>query len=195
MSPWLSNTRRQSSCFIVGRNRIGGAVADRENGAVGGGSLPGGMARLSIGMHDYIADQFFTDSCPAVCLIFDITWSRNSVDEFPVDPRVITRHAMGGEPLLETASHLAAIQCGHLHRSDTGLIDIVDDHAGDALVDHLPDRAGAIGEYGGSARHCLDHDEAEWFRPTDRKHQRSGVPQERPFLFLVDLADEFDAPR
>ncbi len=27
MSPWLSNTRKQSSCFIVRRNRIVGSVA------------------------------------------------------------------------------------------------------------------------------------------------------------------------
>src|ERR1700722_15166293 len=163
---------------------------------MGGGSLPGVLAGLSIGMYAYIADQFFfTNSYPAICLIFDARPPNSVMDEFPIDPHVIARHAMRGEALLETASHLAAIQCGHLHRSDTGLIDIVDDHAGDALVAHPPARAGAIGEYGGSARHCLDHDEAEWFRPTDRKHQRSGVPQERPFLFLVDLADEFDAPR
>jgi hypothetical protein len=58
--------------------------------------------------------------------------------------------------LLETASHLTAIQCSHLHRADTGLIDIVDDHTGDALVDHLLDRAGAIGKHRGSA--TLGHD-------------------------------------
>src|SRR5580704_5452686 len=128
------------------------------------------MAGLSIGMYIYIAKFFFTDSCPAVCLIFDIRRPRNNVmDEFPIDPHVITRHAMRREALLEASSDLAAVQCGHLRRGDTGLIDIVDDHACDTLVDDLLDRAGAIGEYGRSARHCLDHDEAERFRPTDRK--------------------------
>jgi hypothetical protein len=60
-----------------------------------------------------------------------------------IDPNIIFSHAARGEALLETASHFAAIQCGHPHRSDAGLIDIVDDHAGHPFVDHLWDRAGA----------------------------------------------------
>ena len=72
------------------------------------------MAGLSIGMHDYIADQFFTDSCPAICLIFDKGPLNSVMDEFPIDPHVITRHAMRSEALLKTAPDLQTTEVGQL---------------------------------------------------------------------------------
>ena len=76
---------------------------------------------------------------------------RNSVDELSIDPDIITRHTTRCEALLEAASHLPAIaDRRHLHRNGAGLVDLYDDHAGDALIDHLLDRAGAIGKYRGS---------------------------------------------
>src|SRR5580700_4933001 len=151
------------------------------------------MAGLSIGMDIYVKDQFVSDD---TCIGQTLNAGRpmsGATDEATIDPNVIICHAARREALLEPASHPAAIQCSHLHRSDTGLIDIVDDHAVDTLVDHLRDRAGTIGEYRGSARHCLNHDEAERLRPANGKQQCSGVPKERPLLFLADLADELDA--
>jgi hypothetical protein len=110
-----------------------------------------------------------------------------------IDSNVIICHAARREALLEPALDPEAIQCTYLRQTDTSLIDIVDDHARDTLVDHLRDRAGTIGEYRGSARHCLNHEEAERLRPANGKQQCSGVPKERPLLFLADLADELDA--
>jgi hypothetical protein len=71
---------------------------------------------------------------------------RAVMDEALIDPNVVRCHAARSKALLETAADLAAIQCSHSNRSDAGLIDIVDDHAGYAFVDDLRHRASAIGE-------------------------------------------------
>jgi hypothetical protein len=149
------------------------------------------MTGLSIGMLIYVTDQFVsTETCAPVDLIFNVAPPRGVTVEAPIDPNVVICHATRCKALLEPTSHLAAIQRSHPHRSDTGLIDIVDDHAGDALVDHLWDRAGAIGEYWSSARHSLNRDETERLRPTDRKQQSNRIPQERPLVLLVNLTLE-----
>src|SRR5580700_10822849 len=112
------------------------------------------MAGFSIGMDIYVNDQFASaDTCSPIGQMLNVGRPMSGVmDEATIDPNVIICHAARCEALLEPASHPAAIQCCHLHQSDTGLIDIADDHAGDTLVDHLRDRAGAIREYRGSAR-------------------------------------------
>jgi hypothetical protein len=112
-------------------------------------------------------------------------WLSGVTHEAPIDPNVVICHASRREALLETQSHLAAIQCSHLHRSDTGLIDIVDDHSGDPSVDHFRDGAGAIGEHRSAARHRLDHDEAKRFRPADRKQQGNGLAQKWSLSFSL----------
>src|SRR6202158_6166524 len=125
------------------------------------------LAGLLSGMLICGTDQFVaTDACAPVYRIFRAaTRPRGVIGEALIDPNVIFCHAARGEALLETASHFAAIQRGHPHRSDAGLIDIVDDHAGHPFVDHLRDRSGAIGEDRRAARHRLDHHEAERLRP------------------------------
>src|SRR5450631_2901042 len=100
-------------------------------------------AHFSIGMRIHVIDQFVsTDTCVPVDWIFDVVpRPRSTICESTIDPNVVIRHVARSKALLEPASHLAAVQCSHLHQSDTGLIDIVDDHAGYALIDHLRHRA------------------------------------------------------
>src|SRR5712671_6508847 len=103
------------------------------------------MAGLSIGMRIYVNHQFVsTDTYAPVDLMFNAGRRLSGVtDEATIDPNVITCHATRCEALLETATHLATIQRSHLRQRNAGLIDIVDDHAGDALVDHFRDRSSA----------------------------------------------------
>jgi hypothetical protein len=96
--------------------------------------------------------------------------------EAPIDPNIIICRSVRREALLETAAHLVAIQRRHLLQRGASLIDIFDDHAGDPLVDHLRNRARAIGEDRRCTRCCLDTDETKRLGPADRKQQRTPVP-------------------
>ena len=45
---------------------------------------------------------------------------------------------------------------------------------------------------GGTARHCLDHHQAERLRPIDREQKCQRLAQKFGFAALIDLADELD---
>src|SRR5215216_2560651 len=49
----------------------------------------------------------------------------------------------------------------------------------------------AKGNDGRSARHRLDHDEAEWLRPIDGEKQRCCSAKEARLFAFADLTDEF----
>src|ERR1700719_4330214 len=55
-------------------------------------------------------------------------------EEFAIEPDVILRHARGRKTLLEAAANGAAIERNHVGQRLHGLLDIVYDAAGDAVV-------------------------------------------------------------
>src|SRR5215472_18814811 len=65
------------------------------------------------------------------------------------------------------------------------------DEAGGTRLHKLGDRATAIRNDGRAAGHRLNHYQAEWLRPVDRKQQRVRIAQEFTFLDVADLAYEF----
>ena len=69
---------------------------------------------------------------------------------------------------------------------------ILDDEAGEAVVDDLRDRAAVVGNHRCTAGHGLDHDEAERLGPVDRKQQPDCAAQKIRFFVVADLADIFD---
>ena len=91
-----------------------------------------------------------------------------------VDGQIVLDHAVGPEASSRaartsrrsssTASSTAAIASAH----------VIDEVAGDALVDDLGHRAAAVGHDRCSAHHRLDHREPERLGEGDRVQQRRG---------------------
>ncbi len=69
---------------------------------------------------------------------------------------------------------------------------VLDDEAGQPVVDDLGDRAAVIGDHRRAAGHRLDHHQAERLRPVDRHQQPDRAAQEFRLLGIADLADEVD---
>ena len=91
-----------------------------------------------------------------------------------------------------TLADLRAVESGQpIDRGDRADL-VLDDKAGDAVVDDLGDRAAVEGDDGRSARHRLDHHEPERLRPVDRHQQADRAAQELRFLAVADLADVVD---
>lgn len=72
------------------------------------------------------------------------------------------------------------------------VVEAVAHEAGHAILDDLDNRAAPECDHGRATCQCLDHHEAERFRPVDGKHQCAGAAEERLLLGLGDLADELD---
>src|ERR1700722_20918768 len=86
-------------------------------------------------------------------------------DQIAVDSDVVARHAAGGEAVLEATSYLATVHRDRLYEGNPRLMDVVDDQAGDAVLDDFGNRAGAIGEDGGAGGHRLNHHQPELLGP------------------------------
>ena len=56
----------------------------------------------------------------------------------------------------------------------------------------LGDRTAPECDDGRSTRHCLDHDQAEWLRPVDRKQHSLRLAEERLLGRAADLTDKLD---
>src|SRR3954471_12591499 len=90
----------------------------------------------------------------------------------PVATEVLLRHSPCGKSFLEMGSHLASIEFGKPSDRFNSFRLSRHDKACYTFVDDLRHRAGLEGNDRRAAGHGLDHDEAEWFRPIDRKQQR-----------------------
>ena len=73
-----------------------------------------------------------------------------------------------------------------------GAVDVLDDEAGKAVVDHFRHRAAIEGDDRRAAGHGFDHHQAERLRPIDRHQQRDRAAQKLGFILVVDFADIFD---
>src|SRR5690242_10103620 len=114
------------------------------------------------------------------------------VRQAAVDPEVILRHALDGETMLEHGAHLAAVQSVQARERLHGLIDIANDKAAQAIVDHLWYGTDPEGNHRCAASHRLDSHQPKGLRPVDRKQEGPGIAQEIRLLMLVDLAHELD---
>jgi len=76
------------------------------------------------------------------------------------------------------------------HADRTGFV--LDDKAGEALVDDLRHRTAVVGDDRRAAGHGFDHDEPERLRPVDRNQEPDRAAEEIRFLAVADLADVFD---
>jgi hypothetical protein len=109
-----------------------------------------------------------------------------------VDRNIVFGHARGGKPLLEASPNGASIERNHSREYPHRLVHSFNDGAGDALVDDFRNRPMAESKHGRTARHCLDHHQAERLRPIDREQERLRLAQEFGLAALIDLADELD---
>ena len=122
------------------------------------------------------------------CRHFDSTHR----EKLLVDSHIRLGHLRCREARLELASDpLAAHDASTVHRAHR-LIHRFDDDAGDAVVHHFRNRAGAPGDDRRARRHRLDHDEAERLRPVDGEEERERIAEEARLGVIVDLADELD---
>src|SRR5579871_2599032 len=64
----------------------------------------------------------------------------------------------------------------------------IDNKSGDAVLNDFRHGPTTPGDHGCSARHRLDHDQAERFRPVDRKQESGRFPQEILFVSIAYLA-------
>ena len=117
---------------------------------------------------------------------------RDGVRQAAIDGKIILRHAARGEALLETAADFFARQMAEPVDGADGAVDVLDDEAGEAVVDDFRHRAAIERDDRRAAGHGLDHDQAERLRPVDRHQQRDRAAQEFRLLLVGDLADEFD---
>jgi hypothetical protein len=94
--------------------------------------------------------------------------------------------------LLEPSSNGVTTERKHLRQQPHRLLHRVNDCGGDALVDNF--RNGTLTEckQRRTARHRLDHDQAERLRPIDREQKRLRLAQEFGLAALIDLANELD---
>src|SRR2546429_7054299 len=82
---------------------------------------------------------------------------------------VIFRHAPRSKPSLEPRPNTTAVQIRQTFDRLQCLLLIVDDKAGDAMLNNFWDGAAAERYDWRTARHRLDHHQAERLRPIDRK--------------------------
>src|SRR4030088_253066 len=105
---------------------------------------------------------------------------------------IVERHAAPGEAGLKLLSDGRSAQARQpINGADrTGFI--LDDKAGQALIDDLGDRATVICNDRRPACHRFDHDEAERLGPIDRQQQPDRATEGGGFFVVADLADIFD---
>ena len=115
-----------------------------------------------------------------------VRWSQDAL----VKANVVVSHSSRGEALLEDSPDLTPVKFAKAMNGGDGLLLVIDDKAGDTIVDHLRHRAAPKGDHGCPARHGLDHDETERFGPIDGKEERGGASEELALSRVVDFAHE-----
>jgi hypothetical protein len=107
--------------------------------------------------------------CGLDCRQWLLGLARVACNQALINLDVIPRHAGGGETLLESAAHSAAIKRQDSSQLAYRLADVVHNLARNAAVHDFRNRAFAKSENGRTAGHRLDHDQAKWFGPINRK--------------------------
>src|SRR5713226_10331003 len=106
-----------------------------------------------------------------------------------VEADVILRHPRDRETLLETAAYGAAVERNHVGERVHGLLDIVHDPAGYAVVHDFRHRPPAKGEHRRAASHRFDHHQSERLGPVDRAEKCQRLAEEGGFFAIVDFTD------
>src|SRR5262245_9068294 len=112
-------------------------------------------------------------------------------DQSAVDGQIVAGHPTRTEPLVEHLSDRPPAQLGGLLNSANRVVEIINHKTCDPVINHFRDRPAAVSNHRRAARHRLDHDQPERFRPVDREQQRPSVPQKLVLLALADLTDIF----
>ncbi len=86
---------------------------------------------------------------------------RRRIDQTAVGGEVVQRHAAGGEAGLELPSDRIAVQGREAADGGDGAGFVLDDEAGQALIDDFGDGAAVIGNDGSATGHRFDHHEAD----------------------------------
>ena len=88
-----------------------------------------------------------------------------------------------------TARQRRAVQrIAHARVAATASSTVVHDEAGDAVVDHLGDRAAAERHHRRAAGHRFDHHQAERLGPVDGEQQRRGAAEEVALLCCSSIS-------
>src|SRR5262249_51897548 len=103
---------------------------------------------------------------------------RSSPQEMIVNLQVIARHPRHTESLLEDAPAFLAAQISDPLDGTHGLVHIIDDEPGDAVVNHLLNGPAAAGNDRSPAGQGFNHDQPERLRPVDRKEQGGGSTEQ-----------------
>src|SRR5690348_2044259 len=170
MSPYALATRKLSPSFstwVVNDAAVAAGCTSAVRGtaaACGPGAGPGGIASGET------ADAVACDG-----------------EVLAIEFLVAARHRGRGEAAFEGGADARAVVADDFaDRGGRGL-QAVDDAAGDAILQHLRDRAAVPGDDRGSAGHRLDHHQAERLRPVDREQQRRGIAEEARLARIADL--------
>src|SRR5258708_17862798 len=109
-----------------------------------------------------------------------------------IDVEIAVRHAARGEARLEDVPDPRAIEFVQPPRRCRRLYLVIDDEAGDAVIDDFRHGAATKGDDRCPAGHCLDHREAERLAPCDREDETGGIAEEGTLLRVADLAEILD---
>jgi len=114
------------------------------------------------------------------------------VGETPVNRLVPASHLPGVKAFFKGAAAPGAVDPSYpLHRGD-GVVDGVHNVACSALFYDFRDGTVRLGNYRSAAGQCLDHDQAEWFRPVNREKESDSVADQFVFIAAAHFAQEFD---
>ena len=106
--------------------------------------------------------------------------------------QVILGHARKREAFFENAVTAKSVEDANVFYGIDGLLFIVDDEAGNAVIDDFGNGAATPGDDRCSACHSLDHREPKGLGPVNHKEQCQGVSEEIWLLGFIDFADEFN---
>src|SRR6202035_5097204 len=115
-----------------------------------------------------------------------------SLHQAAIGGEIVERHAARGEARLELLADRVPAQIRQAIDGCDRAGLVLDDEAGEAVVDDLGDRAAIVGDDGRAARHRLDHHEAERLRPIDWDEQPDRAAQKSRFLVVADFSDVLD---
>src|SRR3954447_17138751 len=103
---------------------------------------------------------------------------------------IVFGHSPDGETPLEFRADPVAVEFADALYCFNRLRLIVHNETGDPVLDYLGNGTAPERYHRRPARHCLDHDQAKWLRPINRKQQRCRISQKAGFLFLAHFANE-----
>src|SRR4051794_24421762 len=113
-------------------------------------------------------------------------------DQLAIEREIILGHASRRESALEDMADAGTVELMEAPRSRRSLLLVIDDEAGDAIVENLRHRPLAHRDDRGPAGHRLDHCQAEGLAPVDREEQRCRIAEELGLIRIADFAEELD---